>query len=269
MKEYFVSRNGLLLLLVATYALLPYVNSSFNKRGIAWPLENRHDSPNLFARGKIKWFYNWSSDKRSTNNLEFVSMFWSIKNEHPQQFVKKVLAQDAKVILGFNEPERGEQANMNPIEAARIWKRYIEPLRRQGIRLGSPSVASTEAGVKWLKEFLNQGCKIDFLALHWYGQGVDNFIKYITETRQQIGSNYPVLVTEFACTSWKSNQPVSQNEINEFFQQSINRLDRIDWIERYAWFGAMRYLSPDLGIGNRLINDNGQLSDLGKKYVYG
>ncbi|CAF4208118.1 unnamed protein product, partial [Rotaria sordida] len=42
------------------------------------------------------------------------------------------------------EPERSDQANMNPLEAARAWKQYIEPLRAQGARLGSPAIASTE-----------------------------------------------------------------------------------------------------------------------------
>ncbi|CAF2504829.1 unnamed protein product [Rotaria sp. Silwood2] len=195
-------------------------------------------------------------------------MYWSANNENPAQFVNKVRAQHAKAILGFNEPERSEQANMNPNEAARVWKQYIEPLANEGIRLGSPSVASTEEGLNWLQAFLSQGCRVDFLALHWYGRGADNFIRFITNAHERFGRK-PVWVTEFACTSWNAHQPVSQEEINDFFTQTIAQLDQIDWIERYAWFGASRRLDPALGTGNCLINSSGGLSPLGNRYVNG
>ena len=238
-----------------------------DKRGIGWPLENHEDRLDVFPLDRIKWFYNWSSDKRSDVGVEFVPMLWNGNQGDVDQFADKVRSQGAKCILGFNEPERSEQANISPGDAARIWKERIEPLREQGIRLGSPSIASTEEGLNWLQAFLNEGCHVDFLALHWYGRGVDNFIGYITSVRERFGSRYPVWITEFACTSWNRNEPASQGEINEFFDQSLARLDGTEWVERYAWFGAMRRLPEDLGSGNCLISGDGQLSELGRKYV--
>lgn len=238
-----------------------------NKRGIAWSLQNQEDRLDVFPQDRIKWFYNWSADKGSDTSAEFVPMLWTGNQGNADQFGDKVRTQGAECILGFNEPERPEQANMSPGDAARVWKEHVEPLREQGIRLGSPSVASTEEGLNWLQAFLNEGCQIDFLALHWYGLGVDNFIGYITSARERFGSRYPVWVTEFACTSWNRNEPVSQDEINQFFDQSLERLDGTDWVERYAWFGATRRLPEDLGSGNCLIGGDGQLSELGRKYV--
>ena len=235
------------------------------KRGIAWPLENHEDQLTVFPSDRIHWFYNWSPEKRSDANVNFIPMIW---NAHGiEQFGEKVRSQRAECILGFNEPERSDQANMDPYEAARLWKEYIEPLRKQGIRLGSPSISSTEEGLNWLQTFLNQGCHVDFLVLHWFGRGVDNFIHYISNARQRLGSQYPVWITEFACTSWNANEPVSQDEINQFFDQSLARLDGLHWIERYAWFGAMRRLPASLGSGNCLIGWDGQLSQLGRRYV--
>ncbi len=198
-------------------------------------------------------------------------MLWSTNKGHDgSQFFNQ--AKGAKAVLGFNEPERGEQANMNPIEAAYAWKQYIEPLRAQGVRLGSPAIASTDQGLQWLEQFLNElnkiGGHIDFLALHWYGRGADNFINWITNTRQRFGNKYNVWITEFACTSWNPNQQVSQAEVNEFMRQSLAKLDSLSWVERYSWFGAQRKLDPALGSANCLIAPNGQLSDLGKKYVH-
>jgi Glycosyl hydrolase catalytic core len=91
-----------------------------HKRGLAWPLENNQDSPQLFANAEVKWFYNWSSEKRSDVHLEFVPMYWSARNGDPIQFVNQVRSHRAKAILGFNEPERSEQADMHPDEAARV-----------------------------------------------------------------------------------------------------------------------------------------------------
>ncbi|CAF2963240.1 unnamed protein product [Rotaria sp. Silwood2] len=246
-------------------------NVRSNKRGIAWPMENKQDSPSVFSGGKISWIYNWSPYKSNVAGIEFVPMLWSTNKGHDgNKFFNQ--AKGARFVLGFNEPERGDQANMNPVDAAHAWKQYIEPLRAQGARLGSPAIASTDQGLKWMRQFMNEldkiGGRIDFLALHWYGRGVDNFINWITKVREHFGNKYPVWVTEFACTSWNSWQPVTQQEVNEFMRQSIAKLDALSWVERYAWFGAQRHLDSALGSTNCLIAPNGQLSKLGQKYVH-
>lgn len=234
-------------------------------------MENKQDSPNIFSGGKVSWIYNWSPYKINAAGMEFVPMLWSTNKGHDgNTFLNN--ARGARVVLGFNEPERGDQANMDPASAASAWKQYIEPLRAQGARLGSPGIASTNEGLNWMQQFLNElervGGKIDFLALHWYGRGVNNFINWITTARQRLGNKYPVWITEFACTSWNPSQPVSQNEVHEFMRESVARLDALNWVERYSWFGAQRQLDAALGSTNCLIAPNGQLSELGKKYVY-
>ena len=198
-------------------------------------------------------------------------MLWSTNKGHDgNQFLNQ--ARGAKVVLGFNEPERGDQANMSPAEAARAWKQYLEPLRAQGTRLGSPGIASTNEGLNWLRQFLNElnnvGGRVDFIALHWYGRGVDNFIGWITNVRQQLGNQHPVWVTEFACTSWDPNQLVSEQEASDFLRDSINRLDSLSWVERYAWFGAQHQPDAALGSASSLIS-NGGLTQLGRNYVSG
>ena len=118
-------------------------------------MENREDSPNIFSNSKITWIYNWSPHPTNTPNVEFVPMLWSTNKGHDRnEFLN--LARGSKLVLGFNERERGDQVNMNPVEAAHAWKQYLEPLRAQGIRLGSPAIASTDEGLSWIKEFLQQ-----------------------------------------------------------------------------------------------------------------
>ena len=234
-------------------------------------MDNKQDSPNIFSGGKVSWIYNWSPYRTSTPGIEFIPMLWGIDQNHDgNQFINQ--AKGAKVVLGFNEPERRDQANIDPVVAARAWKQFIEPLRAQGVRLGSPAIASTDEGLKWMQQFLNElsrvGGRIDFLALHWYGRGADNFINWITNARRRLGDRYPVWVTEFACTSWNPSQPVSQHETDEFMRRAIAKLDSLGWVERYAWFGAQRHLDAALGSTNCLIGSNGQLSALGRKYMH-
>ena len=234
-------------------------------------MENKQDSPNVFSGGKISWVYDWSYYSTNIDGAQFVPMLWSIDQYHNgNDFMNQ--AQGANAVLGFNEPERSEQANMSPQDAVRNWMQYIQPLKANGARLGSPAIASTNEGLNWLQQFISQlndaGGQVDFIALHWYGSGADNFINWITNVRQTLGNQYPVWVTEFACTSWDPNQPVSQQEVNDFMQQSLATLDSLDWVERYAWFGAQRQLDPALGSTNCLIAPDGQLSDLGQKYVH-
>lgn len=52
-----------------------------------------------------------------------------------------------------------------------MWKTYLEPLKAQGIRLGSPAPSSAPAGLTWLQNFLAScagGCTVDFIALREY-----------------------------------------------------------------------------------------------------
>ncbi|CAF2825770.1 unnamed protein product [Rotaria sp. Silwood2] len=96
-------------------------------------------------------------------------MLWSANKAHDRnQFFSQ--ARGAKFVLDFNEPERANQANMNPVEATYAWKQYIESLRAQGARLGSPAIVSTNQELNWMQQLLNELNKIrgriDFLALH-------------------------------------------------------------------------------------------------------
>lgn len=57
---------------------------------------------------------------------------------------------------------------MTPEDGAQMWKTYLEPLRAQGVRLGSPAPSSAPSGKTWLQAFLTAcagGCTVDFIAL--------------------------------------------------------------------------------------------------------
>jgi hypothetical protein len=66
-------------------------------------------------------------------------------------------------VLAFNEPDYASQTHMDPTTAAKLWIKYLEPLRADSIKLGFPAV--TQLGAWWLKEFFqayNGSCTVDF-----------------------------------------------------------------------------------------------------------
>ena len=175
----------------------------------------------------------------------------------------------ATSILGFNEPELPDQSNMSVKLAAGEWLRCIEPLRRNGVRCGSPGISSAPHGVIWLREFLNLvragGGDVDFYAFHWYGETLGQFYDYIWSAYHQIGPDKPVWITEFACTNWNVEHPLSQEHVVNFARESCKYLDSLDWVERYAWFGAMRNIG-NVGKWAAMLDENGNITSLGRTY---
>lgn len=97
------------------------------------------------------------------------------------------------------------QSNLSPQDAASIWQQYIQPLHNQGVRLGAPAVSAAPGGTQWLASFIAacSGCTIDFVPLHWYGDGSQYFEQYVNSFHDQF--NYPIWVTEWASTNSDPN----------------------------------------------------------------
>ena len=97
---------------------------------------------------------------------------------------------DVTAVLGFNEyviapsnpclpalliftkfntrPQETGQSNLTPQEGASLWLQYIQPLKSQGIRLGTPAPSSNPNGKTWIQDWLsacNGSCTPDFVAL--------------------------------------------------------------------------------------------------------
>lgn len=101
------------------------------------------------------------------------------------------------------------------------------------------------------------GCKVDFVAVHWYGIYFDDFKKHVTSAYTLTGKK--VWVTEFAMQSH------DQAQQNDFAAKAIAWLDSTWFVERYSWFGSMRYNQVSLIAA--LIKLQGGLTALGQKYV--
>ncbi|KAK5679867.1 hypothetical protein LTS10_007815 [Elasticomyces elasticus] len=236
-----------------------------NKRGLCWPTENHgKDEVHTFTKpgSKISWLYNWSpSATPNANSLDWVPMQWNHVNIDDLQ--NKVKAANATTILGFNEPELPDQSNVDVELAAKEWLRCIEPMRKAGIRCGSPGISSAPQGVQWLKEFLKKikegGSDVDFYTKRRKCGSLNSLVS-IEWTRESSGQTLTL-----AATNWDTNNPLPKEHVEAFAKDSVAYLDGIEWIERYAWFGAMRDAGT-VGKWARMLDNDGKLTDLGKAY---
>lgn len=99
-----------------------------------------------------------------------------------------------------SRPQETGQSNLTPEEGAAMWKTYIQPLKAQGLRLGSPAPSSAPSGKEWLQSWLNSSCAdctVDFIALHWYDVNATAFINYLMDFHDTF--QRPLWITEWAC----------------------------------------------------------------------
>jgi hypothetical protein len=177
-------------------------------------------------------------------------------------------------LLGFNEPEIPDQANLSVEEAVKLWEQVVLPAKTKfNLRLGSPGMSSDVNRSKpWLSSFLAQlagNDGIDFLVVHWYGAHFDDMRTFL----EDMHSTYklPVWLNEFAC-SRMGNGETTEDEVTAFLGKSLPWLDTCPWIERYAYFGNAQ--GQDVGIwvgrGNNFIDKTGKqewkLTTVGSSY---
>jgi hypothetical protein len=186
------------------------------------------------------WYYNWSpSNDSMPAAAEFVPMIWGAANVTDATLAKA--KSEGTVLLGFNEPDLKEQANMTVEQALSLWPR----LEATGMRLGSPAVAyggNTPGG--WLDRFMTgarqQNRRVDFITLHWYGSdfsaaAAGQFAGYL----QAVYDRYrlPIWVTEYGLMNFTGTPRFPDTaQITAFITATTTRMQATSYIERYAWF---------------------------------
>lgn len=203
---------------------------------------------------KATWYYNWGPKGESKPGLEFVPMVKGKWHTNPET-LSAIKASGAKVLLGFNEPERKDQGNLSVAEALELWPKLMET----GLRLGSPAPSSDGAGMAWLEEFMKgvekRKLRVDFIAVHWYrSANAQEFEAFLRELSRKY--RRPVWVTEF-------NAQYSGGDRDKFAAQSFKMLDRLRVVERYSYFTTAPGQAGSLwkAAGGK------ELSPLGQDYV--
>ena len=222
--------------------------NSWAKRGYA----DVSPSYNYLQATNAGWYYRWGPDKPNINfDAQFVPMFWNGGQVTTSKINEIKALGDAEWVLGFNEPERGDQANMTVEYAIDRWRVLSAGFAGSGIKLASPGVADTggaDGGQAWLNNFMNQanaeGLQVDAIAFHWYGASTPNdpigaanqFLSRVDSYHNQYGK--PVWITEFAINDWGNQYTQEQMRVANriFLDYVIPRLDSRAHVLGYAWY---------------------------------
>lgn len=218
------------------------------------------------------WYYTWGTDlplQSAPQNCEFVPMFWGRSNMSDSNiaYAKQLGVQGkAKFILGFNEPDLGDQSNMTVQEALAAWPK----LESIGLPLGSPATAWPTR--QWMYDFLDQAIaqnrRVDFICVHMY-VGTDDvaFVKVLQELHDKYKK--PIWITEFATVAnnatTMAQNPYTPEMVLGFMQRLLPKLEALDFVHRYSWFSG----SPTSARlwSSALVDGNGNLTELGKWYA--
>lgn len=218
----------------------------------------------------VGWHYNWTPkwDGKNIKGTPFVPMIFA-NNQWAAPAVKglKVAASkaDENPLLGYNEPDGKKQANMSVQAALDFWPE----LENTNRRLGSP--ATVHPDNEWMKSFMEgaeeKGYRVDFVCVHWYGQNdPGKFIERLEAIHDLYGK--PIWITEFAIADWsaksRKDNSHSPRDVLRFMKAVLPRLERLDFVERYAWFHA-KPDHPSLG-PSALFDEQGNLTELGEFY---
>ena len=193
---------------------------------------------------KVSWYYNWtvSPDNCSTGG-EFVPMYSNHPNTSPTPDavaaqITRLVNAGYKYALGFNEPNKTDQANMTVADAIALWPAMTS---NPNILVGSP--ATSADGQSWFNDFYTQAraanLRIDFIALHWYGwnagscdakaANLESYIKWA----EGLPGGLPLWLTEWGCMN-ASNPDVAT--VQAFYTGAVAMFAKHPRLQRYAWY---------------------------------
>ncbi len=223
----------------------------------------------------VQWHYSWGAEIPSNEpeNVEFVPMIWGGRNPESDRSRAMIEAlteagKDEHVahLLGFNEPDSDSQANLLVEQALGGWP----ALMTTGLRLGSPACVHPDND--WMQRFMREAdekkFRVDFVCVHWYGgPNAKSLVDRLRKIHKLYGK--PIWITEFAVADWKAKKPEDNKhkpeQVLAFMKEILPALDRLEFVERYAWFPAdetSARLSP-----SALFHEDGSLTTLGRFYA--
>ncbi len=211
----------------------------------------------------LSWYYDWGSQTSCPGSgVPFVPMVWGdwCNGASTCPALPASLAGNGnQYLLTFNEPDNASQSNLSVARAIQLWP----ALEATGLQLSSPAVTNGPSGPAWLASFMadahSQGLRVDFLALHWYGDcsSPQPLINYLSSMEASYG--LPEWLTEFSCV----NESAAANA--NFIHQVAPQLEALPYLQRFAWFTNRPY--PDGYQGTGLLDANGALTPVGQAYT--
>lgn len=252
------------------------------KRGIA--IENHKLTPESLSglsqivSWGVTWHYNLTDgpDLEVWNmaGVDFVPLIWGAGSLPLAQAIQADgLPEGRSTLLGFNEPNFPNQANLDPETAANLSKDVEALAEEHNIStIVSPSMnwhVSMDP-IEWLERFFAacEGCQVDAIGIHvftCYAAG----LKYHLDRYRVFGK--PMWITEIACSDPNSPERLSAEGQMAYMLEAIPLLEADEDVAKYAWFSYFKneWEHPIVDGENGdagLIFPNGTLTPLGKLY---
>ena len=230
---------------------------------------------------KPHWFYTWGTlipDDQQANiplNVEFVPMFWSGAAVTTNNINKiNALYEEGKIkyVLGFNEPDLTNEANMSVKDALDAWAVLCEKLN-PGIKLVSPATSYPSlTETSWIVQFMDgvaeRGLRVDYMAVHIYQPNtVTLFTNPVSAVYERWGKK--IWVTEMGVRDDNTGGDPTKNrytpaQMLSFAQSLLPELEKMEAVDRYVWFNASPTMSGLWPCG--LIDANGLPTIVGDYY---
>jgi hypothetical protein len=234
-----------------------------SKRGLAY---NEAALCKSFG-SKFGFGYNWGQVENNDIGAPFIPMMHGPSKSTSQEWlanVDKAAKKGSKAVMGFNEPDHAEQANLSPEAACSAWKEYMNPIASShpDLTIIGPSVtnAGSEAmGLSWLSKFY-AACPdavVHATNMHFYDIYDDGtFERFKAQVEKAAAvKNLPVWVTEFGLNPGSA----SSEQAASFLKQAMAYLDGNDKVQGYSWFMV--------GSGENQLNSGSGLSAIGQVYA--
>lgn len=210
-------------------------NKFFFKKGIG--------SIGSAAAFNPSWTYNWGRSSDGSGELSDDVVHtpmqwgrWNLGTIH-QDYDDWNAELKPSYLLGYNEPDGVNQANMSVEEGIELWPQ----LEAMDVPLLSPALTHNGHGRTWLTDFADQadalGFRQDYAGMHWYGApNVNNILNYVN-TIQNISNGRDVWITEFSPVDWSGGSGNWSEETNySFILEFMYRADRQENLDKYALF---------------------------------
>ena len=238
------------------------------KRGLAYRWDGAADCKS-FEGNNFGWAYNWEPDTKGdigglaknfipTLRTPDGNTAWPAK-------VDEAVANGAKVVFGYNEPDNGGQTNLGVAELCNQWKANMNTVASKypDLTIVGPSVSSSAnkgQGLDYLSQFVSQCPEAVFhdINIHWYGPpeaGFDAFKAHYQQASSQFGGKR-IWVTEFGLTDATPQQSA------DFLKQAQEFLDGESSCVGYSYFAVGNFDARF-----NLLGTGSSLSMTGKVYV--
>jgi autotransporter-associated beta strand protein len=210
----------------------------------------------------LQSWYNWDVGASSTRDFEYVGIkqnaAWPSLNQDWQ-------GKQVNTLLGFNEPDQANQANMTVDAAISQWPELLGT----GLRIGSPAPSDGGYG-SWLYPFMDEAdganLRVDFTAVHYYRctSPVSDANAAATQMYNALKGIYdrtkrPIWITEWNNgANWTGCGDPTYAQQQAAISAMITMLDNTPWVERYALYSWVEEV--------RQVTTNGVLTPAGVTY---